>query len=46
MVSVGATAYPVIPIIGGVLLFKERLIYTQVIGIDLLLLSLVVLAVT
>jgi EamA domain-containing membrane protein RarD len=46
MVSVGATAYPVIPIIGGVLLFKERLIYTQVIGINLLLLSLVVLAVT
>ena len=46
MVSVGATAYPIIPIIGGVLLFKERLIYTQVIGINLLLLSLVVLAVT
>tara|TARA_B100001245_G_C22783333_1_gene378171 strand:- start:20 stop:895 length:876 start_codon:yes stop_codon:yes gene_type:complete len=46
MVSVGATAYPIIPIIGGVLLFKERLIYTQLIGINLLLLSLVVLAVT
>ena len=46
MVSVGTTAYPVIPIIAGVLLFKERLIYTQVVGIGLLLVSLVVLAAT
>ena len=46
MVSVGATAYPVIPIIAGVLLFKERLVHTQVIGISLLLGSLAVLAAT
>ena len=46
MVSVGTTAYPVIPIIAGVLLFKERLVYTQVIGISLLLGSLAVLAST
>ena len=46
MVSVGATAYPVIPILAGVLLFKERLVYTQVIGISLLLGSLAVLAST
>ena len=44
MVSVGTTAYPVIPIIAGVLLFKERLVYTQVIGISLLLGSMAVLA--
>ena len=46
MVSVGTTAYPVIPIIAGVLLFKERLVYTQVIGISLLLGSMAVLAAT
>ena len=46
MVSVGATAYPVIPILAGVLLFKERLVYTQVIGIGFLLGSLAVLAST
>ena len=46
MVSVGTTAYPVIPILAGVLLFKERLVYTQVIGISLLLGSLAVLALT
>ena len=46
MVSVGTTAYPVIPILAGVLLFKERLVYTQVIGISLLLGSLAVLAST
>ena len=46
MVSVGTTAYPVIPIIAGELLFKERLVYTQVIGISLLLGSLAVLAST
>ena len=46
MVSVGTTTYPVIPIIVGVLLFKEKLSYTQVIGISLLLGSLAVLAAT
>ena len=46
MVSVGTTAYPVIPILAGVLLFKERLVYTQVIGISFLLGSLAVLAST
>mgnify|MGYP001028422400 CR=1 FL=1 len=46
MVSVGTMAYPVIPILAGVLLFKERLVYTQVIGISLLLGSLAVLALT
>ena len=46
MVSVGTTAYPVIPILAGVLLFKERLVYTQVIGIGFLLGSLAVLAST
>ena len=46
MVSVGTTTYPVIPIIAGVLLFKERLSYTQLIGISLLLGSLAVLAAT
>lgn len=46
MVSVGTTAYPVIPILAGVLLFKERLVYTQVIGISLLVGSLAVLAAT
>ena len=46
MISVGTTAYPVIPILAGVLLFKERLVYTQVIGISLLLGSLAVLAST
>ena len=46
MVSVGTTAYPVIPILAGVLLFNERLVYTQVIGISLLLGSLAVLAST
>ena len=46
MVSVGTTAYPVIPILAGVLLYKERLVYTQVIGISLLLGSLAILAST
>ena len=46
MVSVGTTAYPVIPILAGALLFKERLVYVQVIGIILLLGPLAVLAAT
>ena len=46
MVSVGTTAYPVIPILAGVLLYKERLVHTQVIGISLLLGSLAILAST
>ena len=46
MASVGTTAYPVIPIIAGVLLFKERLGYSQIIGISFLLGSLAVLAAT
>ena len=46
MVSVATTTYPVIPILAGILLFKERLVYTQVIGISLLLGSLAVLAAT
>ena len=46
IVSVATTTYPVIPILAGVLLFKERLVYTQVIGISLLLGSLAVLAAT
>ncbi len=44
MVSVGTTTYPLIPIIVGVLLFKERLTFTQIIGISLLLGSLATLA--
>ena len=46
IVSVAQTTYPVIPILAGVLLFKERLVFTQVIGISLLLGSLAVLAAT
>ena len=45
IVSVAHTTYPVIPIIAGVLLFKERLSYTQVAGIVLLLSSLAILSV-
>ena len=44
MVSVGTTTYPLIPIVVGVLLFKERLTFTQIIGISLLLGSLATLA--
>ena len=46
MVSVGTTTYPLIPIVVGVLLFKERLTFTQIIGISLLLGSMAVLAAT
>ena len=46
IVSVAQTTYPVIPILAGVLLFKERLVYSQIIGISLLLCSLAVLAAT
>ena len=46
IVSVAQTTYPVIPILAGVFLFKERLVFTQVIGISLLLASLAVLAAT
>ena len=45
IVSVAHTTYPVIPIFAGVLLFKERLSYSQVLGIVLLLSSLAVLSV-
>lgn len=45
IVSVAHTTYPVIPILAGVLLFKERLSYTQVVGIVLLLSSLAILSV-
>ena len=45
IVSVAHTTYPVIPIFAGVLLFKERLSYTQVLGIVLLLSSLAILSV-
>ena len=45
IVSVAHTTYPVIPIFAGVLLFKERLSYTQVAGIVLLLSSLAILSV-
>ena len=44
MVSVGTTTYPLIPIVVGVLLFKERLTFTQIIGTSLLLGSLATLA--
>ena len=46
IVSVAHTTYPIIPILAGVLLFKERLVYSQIIGISLLLGSLAVLAAT
>ena len=45
IVSVAHTTYPVIPIFAGVLLFKERLSYSQVLGIVLLLSSLAILSV-
>ena len=46
IVSVAQTKYAVIPILAGVLLFKERLVFTQVIGLSLLLCFLAVLAAT
>ena len=45
IVSVAHTTYPVIPIFAGVLLFKERLSGSQVLGIVLLLSSLAILSV-
>ena len=45
IVSVAHTTYPVIPIFAGVLLFKERLSCSQVLGIVLLLSSLAILSV-
>ena len=44
IVAAASTIYPVLPVLGGLLVFRERLIPTQTLGIVVVVIGLVILA--